>query len=984
MANEQIGIDVVARDMASAELDRVGGSVQGLTGHQDTASASSRGLAGSVSSMASGALMGVGFAAFNAITGVVGGFGDAVFGMNASLETSTLQFETLMGDTDRAREHVEGLFDFAANTPFETEPIINASRIMQTFGGDALNTKENLTLFGDAAAATSTNIDEIGFWMSRAYAAIQGGQPFGEARMRLMELGVITPQVAAEIDSLSQSGASTEEVWGAMSGSLDRFGGAMERQASTWDGTLSTFSDTVKMFLADAMRPLFEGIKGAIQWFNEFASSPAIEDLKNVFGQVLAQAFEMLGQGIDAVMPAIGAIGEGLGSFLAAVMPALQRLGESVGPIIGTVFAKLGEIIGDLAPKIGPIAAALGELAGVIIDQLAWGFELIAPLIGPVLDIFGALAGVLLDLLGPAIGFVAGILGGFFEFIRPVAEFLVSILGPAFSIVADAIGGFGEIVGQVLGGVEDAFNTVIGGIGDLISGFIEPIRAVVDIAAQLDPTGALAGLRDQIDGLQDSLESWGTTTDDASTAAGGFADATAGLADVADRASTTVTGNYRDMSANVTESAWETGRTVVGTWEDTAAGSEAAFQGGADGLSGIAAGLPGDVARPIAQGQPLIDDAMRDMLDGLVTESREKVEHALQTTGHLTPEMSQAFRAGEGQVGSAMETALSGMDPAAREAVQDVLRTVGKTPGEIAESLRGGRDLVANGADALKDAFKSSISPMKEISQLEADLTSKAMQRGLSHGDPMVRAEAQSWKANIEDRLFALRNGVDEFALDTGMNYADALAAKRGAVDNAAGDLTDAVQDELTGLTPRANPWGYATAHNYGEGINAGTAYVFGQVNDITAYVAGRLRADSPPRDPEIRPIGEWGRRTIEEYAYGLAGGLPKVIDSVGSVMRTIGNLGGLRGSVGNVDLSVIPGGTSGPFIPPAPFPLPSRGDGGYETNVVRGGDIHLHFGRDSVRSDDDIRDISRRIGEEMRLRYPSGTPGAQLGVVVA
>ena len=38
--------------------------------------------------------------------------------MNAELETSTLQFSTSMGSTDKAKKHVQDLFAFAAHTPF--------------------------------------------------------------------------------------------------------------------------------------------------------------------------------------------------------------------------------------------------------------------------------------------------------------------------------------------------------------------------------------------------------------------------------------------------------------------------------------------------------------------------------------------------------------------------------------------------------------------------------------------------------------------------------------------------------------------------------------------------------------------------------------------------------------------------------------------------------------------------------------------------
>ena len=150
------------------------------------------------------AQFGVAMAAVGAVIGVK---------TNAELETATLQFETLMGSAEGAKKHVAGLFDFAKKTPSETQPIINASLKLQTFGGAALNTEQNLKLVGDAAAAVNANIDEVAFWVGRAYAMIQSGKPFGEAAMRLQELAVLSPKARDEMEKLQESGASSEVVF---------------------------------------------------------------------------------------------------------------------------------------------------------------------------------------------------------------------------------------------------------------------------------------------------------------------------------------------------------------------------------------------------------------------------------------------------------------------------------------------------------------------------------------------------------------------------------------------------------------------------------------------------------------------------------------------------------------------------------------------------------------------------------------------------
>ncbi|MEO8678143.1 MAG: hypothetical protein ABI665_03800 [Vicinamibacterales bacterium] len=188
--------------------------------------------------------------------------------MNASLETTTLKFTTLMKDSDQAASHVKDLFEIAKKTPFETGPIIEASLKLQTFGGAALNTKANIILLGDAAAATGAPINELGFWVGRMYSSIQGGKPFGEAAMRLQELAVMTPQARDKMEAMQKSGASASEVFKVFKDSLGQFTGAMTTQAGTWEGVMSTFTDTVNMMMADVLKPYFEVIRDLGQQVN--------------------------------------------------------------------------------------------------------------------------------------------------------------------------------------------------------------------------------------------------------------------------------------------------------------------------------------------------------------------------------------------------------------------------------------------------------------------------------------------------------------------------------------------------------------------------------------------------------------------------------------------------------------------------------------------------------------------------------------------
>lgn len=392
-----------------------------------------------------------------AMGGAFGAVKGGVIDMNASLETSTLQFTTLMGDADKAKKHVEGLFDFAAKTPFETGPIINASRTMETFGGSALNTQENLKTFGDAAAAVSQPIDDVSFWMSRAYAAIQGGQPFGEARMRLMEMGILTPKVASQLEEMSAKGAKSSEVWGTLTGSLGKFDGAMEKQSQTFDGMLSTFTDGVAMALAKGGKPLFDMLKNMLAGFNNVMSSPAFQGAMAAAAEGLAAAFglvaDVFGKVWEVAQPLIALVGQLFGSFTTGA-EGLTTSFEGLGTTMATWYQGVLDGIGGLIEQVVPQFATL---AGQAAD---WVIAALPGLLSNLADYMSSMLGYFIDAL-PGI-------------VAKLAEWgaaLIGWIGPRIPQILAALGGFLVKIGGWLIGT--ALPKLLGMAGELGIGLVK-------------------------------------------------------------------------------------------------------------------------------------------------------------------------------------------------------------------------------------------------------------------------------------------------------------------------------------------------------------------------------------------------------------------------------------------------------------------------------------------------------------------------------
>jgi len=323
---------------------------------------------------------------------------------NATLETSTLQFTTLMGNADEAQSHVRDLFAFAAKTPFETGPVIEASRLMYTLGGAALSTNENLGLVGDAAAAVGQPIQEVGMWVARAYNAIQSGQPWGQAAFRLQEMGVMSGDARARLEALEKSGASGTVVWAAFQQELRGFNGAMLAQATTWTGLTSTFSDIINLNVADMLRPLFEVMKSGIGGINDLLSSSSAQEWFAAAGRGIAEFASSLIEGAQraiefgqSVAPAVMAAWDAFSTGAAAVQSALSLVWGVVTSFVGDLggsFAGWGDgwiqvLANGMSGAIGYVEQALGSIGAEI---TSWLQPNSPPQLLPALDTWGTQA----------------------------------------------------------------------------------------------------------------------------------------------------------------------------------------------------------------------------------------------------------------------------------------------------------------------------------------------------------------------------------------------------------------------------------------------------------------------------------------------------------------------------------------------------------------------------------------------------------------
>lgn len=282
-----------------------------------------RGVKGTIGGLSS-KIAGIGAAAAGAAAGYITlsnaiGFVLRASEKAASIESLTMQFETLLGSASAAGKRMEEIAKFAETTPFEIAELAATSKLLQTLGGNLLSTGEGLRMVGDAAAITGQPLEEIGLHIGRLFNAITSGTSAGESVNRLQELGLMTGTVKREFETLADAQKKGKEpimsqaqAMEKLKGVLSATEGAMARLAGTTDGKLSNMKDNVSKLEVAFGKGFNNGLRNALDAANNYL--PQLEGKFKMAGELVGNA---LTDALSGDMRKFQVIGEFIGAVLA-------------------------------------------------------------------------------------------------------------------------------------------------------------------------------------------------------------------------------------------------------------------------------------------------------------------------------------------------------------------------------------------------------------------------------------------------------------------------------------------------------------------------------------------------------------------------------------------------------------------------------------------------------------------------------------------
>lgn len=246
---------------ASKALDRL---EDGMKGAGQQAKAATAPFLGFQSLMKGGLAIGGTLALMDALGNAMNFVRESAIGLNARLEQVRIGLETMTGSALVARGELRRMAEFAAETPFEFEGLVQAHQRLLAFGFSLGEILPTLRTLGDAVAGLGGDPEKLDRVINAVGQIQAKGRLAAEELLQLTEAGIPAFEIlqqklglsAQQLQNIGKEGiAADKAIRALLEGLEERFGGMMERQSRSMRGLFSTLRDELSLLLADVFRP---------------------------------------------------------------------------------------------------------------------------------------------------------------------------------------------------------------------------------------------------------------------------------------------------------------------------------------------------------------------------------------------------------------------------------------------------------------------------------------------------------------------------------------------------------------------------------------------------------------------------------------------------------------------------------------------------------------------------------------------------------
>lgn len=262
---------------------------------------------------------------------------------NATLETSKIKWDTLLGSQEKANKMLKDIEKFAATTPFEKMGVEAMATQLHNAGFRGQELFDQLTKFGDLSGAFGIQADSLQE-MVRQYSQVQqAGVAYTEDLNILQDRGIPIYKALGEelgiatkdVKKWASEGKISSEIYQAALDNLAKgVEGGMQKQSKSFSGMVSTLKDNMSQAAGILAQPIFDKLKQGLE-----NVLPYIEDIISSLSE-------------NGLMGTIQRFAPGIEPFVQTAIAIFTTMGETIGVIIQSMTNFWNEHSNWLMPLI--------------------------------------------------------------------------------------------------------------------------------------------------------------------------------------------------------------------------------------------------------------------------------------------------------------------------------------------------------------------------------------------------------------------------------------------------------------------------------------------------------------------------------------------------------------------------------------------------------------------------------------------------------
>lgn len=242
--------------------------------------------------------------------------------LGAELEDTEMVFTTMLGSAEKASKMISNVQTMASKTPFGTAELLDATKLMLNFGVASEDVMGNLEMLGNISGGNKQRFQSLALVFSQiqSQGKLMGGDLLQMINAGFNPLQVISEKTGKSMgelkDLMSKGAISAEMVTKAMQIATSeggRFNELMAKQATTFNGLMSTLADNFELAGAKLGKSLLPYIKPFVETLIRMTNGLADLNPK-VMAVILG--FAGLAALIPVVMVTVGFLGQSYISFM--------------------------------------------------------------------------------------------------------------------------------------------------------------------------------------------------------------------------------------------------------------------------------------------------------------------------------------------------------------------------------------------------------------------------------------------------------------------------------------------------------------------------------------------------------------------------------------------------------------------------------------------------------------------------------------------